>query len=338
MKIIIPLAGYGTRMRPHTWSRAKPLLQVAGNSIIGHLLNLMSDVTEAPGNEVIFVVGYKGDEIEAWLREHYPHLTMHFVVQEEALGQAHALWVARRHIDDEDDVLIAFGDGIVDAHYNAIADASVDGVLLVQEMEDPRTFGVVVTDDAGFVTDFIEKPAGFEHRDVIAGIYWFRNGRTLRTALETVIQNGRQTKGEYYLVDAYKVMLAQGARFKTQPTIIWLDAGKPDFMLEANKRLLGLGYGATPDAIERSYAEDFTVIPPVFIDETAVVDASVLGPYVSIGANAVIKNSVISHSIIDAGAHIENALLSNSLIGENTQVSGKHAKLFIGDNSSIQLE
>ncbi|MBE2197110.1 MAG: NTP transferase domain-containing protein [Anaerolinea sp.] len=337
MKIIIPLAGHGTRMRPHTWSRAKPLLHVAGNTIIGHLLNLMSDLTEAPGNEVIFVVGYKGDEIEAWLRENYPRLTMHFVVQEQALGQAHAIWVARQHINNDEDVLIAFGDGIVDAHYNTIPDYNVDGVLLVQEMEDPRTFGVVVTDEAGLVTDFIEKPAGFEHRNVIAGIYWFRDGRSLLTALDTLIANGRQTKGEYYLVDAYHVMLEQGARFKTQPTVIWLDAGKPDFMLEANKRLLGLGYGVTEDIIDMSYAMDFTALPPLFLHETAVIDASVLGPYVSIGANVTIKNSIIRNSIIDAGAYIENAIITDSLIGENTRVVGKHVTLFIGDNSTVQL-
>lgn len=337
MKIIIPLAGFGTRMRPHTWSRAKPLLHVAGNTIIGHLLNLMADLTEAPGNEVVFVVGYKGDEIEAWLRQHYSHLAMHFVVQEEPLGQAHAIWVARHHIADDEDVLIAFGDGIVDAHYTAIPDASVDGVLLVQEMEDPRTFGVVVTDEERFVTDFIEKPDGFEHRNVIAGIYWFRNGRFLRQALDTLIEMGPQTKGEYYLVDAYHVMMAQGARFKTQPTIIWLDAGKPEFMLEANRRLLGLGHGITEDIIDVSYAMDFTALPPIFLHETAVVDASVLGPYVSIGANVTIKNSIIRNSIIDAGATIENAIIEDSLIGENTRVAGKRVTLFLGDNSTVQL-
>ncbi len=336
MKIIIPLAGFGKRMRPHTWSRAKPLLHVAGNTIIGHLLNLMSDLTEAPGNELIFVVGYKGDEIEAWLRAHYPHLTMHFVVQQEPLGQAHAIWVARHHIADEEDVLIAFGDGIVDAHYNAIADASVDGVLLVQEMEDPRTFGVVVTDEAGFVTDFIEKPDGFAHKKVIAGIYWFRNGRSLRAALDIVIQQNRQSKGEYYLVDAYQVMLEQGARFKTKPTIIWLDAGKPDFMLEANRRLLGLGYGVTEDIIDLSYTMDFTALPPIFLHETAVVDASVIGPYVSIGANATIKNSIIRNSIIDTGAQVENCILDGALVGERVKITGKPMSLFIGDDSAIE--
>ncbi|MEZ4644094.1 MAG: hypothetical protein R3E31_15415 [Chloroflexota bacterium] len=159
----------------------------------------------------------------------------------------------------------------------------------------------------------------------------------MRTALQTVIEHGRQTKGEYYLVDAYQVMLEQGARFKTQPTIIWLDAGKPDFMLETNKRLLGLGYGTTEDIIDMSYAMDFTALPPVFLHETAVIDATVLGPYVSIGPNVTIKNSIIRNSIIDAGAHIENAIIEDSLIGENTRVIGRSVKLFIGDNSIIEL-
>lgn len=337
MKIIIPLAGFGTRMRPHTWSRAKPLLHVAGGTIIGHLLDLMSDVTEAPGNEVVFVVGYKGDQIEAWLRQHYPQLTMHFVVQEEALGQAHAIWVAREHIKDDEDVLIAFGDGLVDAAYTEIPDESVDGVLLVQEMEDPRTFGVVVTDEEGYVTDFIEKPAGFAHRDVIAGIYWFRNGRSLRAALQTVLEEDRQTKGEYYLVDAYQAMMEQGARFKTQQTNIWLDAGKPDYILDANARMLGLGHGISEDIIERSYAEEFLALPPIHLHETAEVEASVLGPYVSVAAGATIKNSIIRNSIIDAGAHIENAIISDSLIGENATIKGNVSSMFVGDDSRVDL-
>jgi glucose-1-phosphate thymidylyltransferase len=333
LKTIIPLAGYGTRMRPHTWSRAKPLLNVAGKTIIGHLLDLMMDVLT---DEVIFVVGYKGDEIEAWLRANYPQLTMRFVVQEEALGQAHAIWLCRDYLDDGE-VLIAFGDGIVEADYAHIAEPGRDGVLLVQPMDDPRTFGVVVTDEAGLVTDFIEKPAGFEHRDVIAGIYWFRNGRFLLHALDTVIHEKRQSKGEYYLVDAYKVMLEQGAKISTKPTRFWLDAGKPDFMLQANTRLLGLGYGATPDAIERSYAEDFTVIPPVFIDETAYVEAAVVGPYASIHAGASIKNAIVQRSIIDAGAQVENCVLDSALVGERAKITGKPASFFIGDDSVVEM-
>ena len=332
MKVIIPLAGFGKRMRPHTWSRAKPLLHVAGNTIIGHLLDLMAAVTT---EEVIFVVGYKSDEIEGWIREHYPQLDAHFVIQEEMLGQAHAIWMCKEFLDDGE-VLVAFGDGVVDAEYAQIPDPDVDGVILVQKMEDPRTFGVVVTDEAGYVTDFIEKPATMEHKDVIAGIYWFKNGNQLLDAIETVIGENRRSKGEYYLVDAYKVMQEQGAKFRAKETIFWLDAGKPDYMLDTNARLLGLGYG-TENAIELSYSGEFTVLPPVYLHESARVENSVIGPYVSIGADAVVKNSIIRHSIIDNGAHIEKAILEDSLIGENTEVKGTHKKLFIGDNSKVEL-
>jgi glucose-1-phosphate thymidylyltransferase len=332
VKVIIPLAGFGTRMRPHTWSRAKPLLNVAGNTIIGHLLNLMAEITT---EEVVFVVGYKGDKIEAWIREHYPQLNAHFVVQEEALGQAHAIWMCRDFLD-EGEVLVAFGDGIVDAKYKEIPEPDADGVILVQEMEDPRTFGVAVTDETDRVTDFIEKPGGFEHNQVLAGIYWFRNGRLLHDAIQTIIQENRQTKGEFYLVDAYKVMLEQGAVIKAKPTIFWLDAGKPDFMLSTNQKLLALGYG-TQDAIERSYAEDFTVVPPVFIHETAVIHQSVIGPFVSIEAGATVKSSIVRNSIIDAGATLENCVLDGALIGENTRIVGQPKAMFIGDNSNVEV-
>ncbi len=332
MKIIIPLAGFGTRMRPHTWSRAKPLLNVAGNTIIGHLLNFMNEITT---EEVIFVVGYKGDEIEAWIRAHYPHLNAHFVVQAEALGQAHAIWMCRDFLDDGE-VLVAFGDGIVEARYTEIPEPDADGVILVQEMADPRTFGVVVTDEKDVVHDFIEKPSTMEHKQVLAGIYWFKNGRLLHNAIQTIIEGNRQTKGEIYLVDAYKVMLEQGAVIKAKPTIFWLDAGKPDYMLSSNQKLLSLGYG-TQDAIERSTAEDFTVVPPVFIHETAVINQSVIGPFASIEAGAIVKSSIVRNSIIDAGAHIENCILDEALVGENARLTGQPKAMFIGDDSKVEI-
>ena len=336
MKIIIPLAGYGTRMRPLTWSRPKALLRVAGNTVIGHLLNLMSAVTERKESEMIFVVGYKGNDIEAWIRERYPQLNVHFVVQEEALGQAHALWLCRGFMD-EDEVLIAFGDGIVDADYEDVAEPGVDGVCLVQPVEDPRKFGVVAVDENGFITDFIEKPATMEHKLAIAGIYWFRDGRQLGQALDTVIREKRQTKGEYYLADAYQVLLQQGARIITKPTRFWLDAGNPENVLHTNARLLSLSYG-TGDVIERSYAEDFTVLPPVFLHESAVVDSSVIGPYASIEANVTIRNAIVRNSIVDAGAHVESCILDGALVGENARITGKSKSVFIGDDSIVELD
>ena len=336
MKIIIPLAGYGTRMRPHTWSRPKALLNVAGNTVIGHLLNLMSAVTERDDSQVVFVVGYKGNEIEVWLRERYPQLNMHFIVQREALGQAHAIWLCRDFMD-EGEVLIAFGDGIVDADYAGIAEPNVDGVCLVQPVEDPRHFGVVAVDERGFITNFIEKPATMAHKLAIAGIYWFSNGRQLQQALNTVISEGRQTRGEYYLADAYQVLLRQGVRIITRPTIFWLDAGNPENILATNARLLSLGHG-TADVIERSYAEDFTVLPPVFLHESAVIDSAVLGPYTSVEANVTIRNAIVANSIIDAGAHVESCVLKDALVGQNARVVGKGLSVFIGDDAIVEID
>jgi glucose-1-phosphate thymidylyltransferase len=332
LKIIIPLAGFGTRMRPHTWGRPKPLLNVAGKTIIGHLLDLMHEITT---EEVIFVVGYKGDEIEAWIRERYPQLDVHFVIQEEALGQAHAIWLCRDFMDDGE-LLIAFGDGIVQAHYTDIPEPELDGVCLVQEVEDPRKFGVVAVDEQGLIQQFIEKPTSAIHKQAIAGIYWFRHGTLLRAALDKVIQEERKTRGEYYLADAYQVLLEQRAKIGTKPTIFWLDAGNPENVLNTNERLLAMGYGSQ-DAIERSYAEDFTVMPPVFIHETAVIDRCVIGPYVTIDAQAKIKDAVVRNSIIDAGTQIESCILDGALIGERAKVIGRSKALFVGDDSIIEI-
>lgn len=332
MKTIILLGGYGTRMRPHTWSRAKPLLKVAGNSIIGHLLDLMKEVTTG---QVIFVVGYKGDQIEAWLREHYGHLDMHFVVQEQALGQAHALWLCRDYLDSNEDVLIAFGDGIVKADYATLANDD-DAVFLVKEVDDPRTFGVVVLNEAGYVTKFVEKPKTMNDRLAIAGVYWFKNSRNLRDAVDTVLSTGRQTLGEYYLADAFQVMLEQGDKISVAAADVWEDAGKPNTILHTNRRMLSLGY-ATFEAIERGYGEGFVVVPPVYIHPDADIEASVIGPFASIEANVVIRNAVVRDSIIDEGAKIEDCVIENSLIGEKAQVKGRGRELFIGDNAIVDL-
>jgi glucose-1-phosphate thymidylyltransferase len=332
MKVLIPLAGFGKRMRPYTWSRAKPLLQVAGKTVIGHLLDSMSDLTT---EEVIFVVGYKGDQVKNWISEHYPHLDSHFVVQEELLGQAHALWLCRDFMD-EGELVIVFGDGIVGTRYNELADPSVDVVMLVQEVEDPRKFGVVATDEGGFVTQLIEKPDHDRYRQAIAGVHWFKHGRLIREALDKVIADGRMTKGEYYLADAYQVLLEQAAKIRAKEVVFWLDAGNPENILDTNERLLSLGYGSD-DAIDRSYAEDFTVLPPVFIHDDAEVDSCVIGPYVTIGPQAKVKNSIIKNSIIDAGAIIKDCHLDGALIGENTKVTGRRKSLFLGDDSIVDI-
>jgi len=332
MKVIILLAGFGKRMRPHTWSRPKPILKVAGNTIVGHVIDIMAEILT---DEVIFVVGYKGDQIERWIRQNYPELNAHFVVQEDPLGQAHAVWLCREYLDSSP-VVVAFGDGVIKANYAAFPEQDADVVLSVQEIEDPRRFGVAVLNQDGFVTRFIEKPPTKEHKLAVAGITWFRSGNQLLQALDTIIQKGRQTLGEYFMADAYELLLEQGAKLRTMELEQWADAGTPESLLSTNARLLSVGY-SSEDALERGFSEGFAVIPPVYIHPTAKIEASVLGPYVSIDAEAKISNSVVRDSIIDTGAVIKDCVLAHALIGENARVTGQARTLFIGDNASVEL-
>ena len=332
MKVIILLAGYGKRMRPHTWSRPKPLLRVAGNTVIGHILDMMKEITT---EEVVFVVGYKGDQIEAWIRKNYPHLDTHFIVQEKALGQAHAVWLCRDFLNDGD-VVVAFGDGIIEADYANFTDPSADAVFLVKEIEDPRRFGVAVLNEEGYVTALIEKPPTKEHKLALAGINWFRSGRQLYQAIETIIDEGRQTLGEYFMVDSYQVLLEKGAKIRTMHLNQWADAGTPQAILSTNARLLSAGH-ATSDALERSFSDGFTVLPPVYIHPEADIVAAVIGPYTSIDANVRIRNAVVRNSIVDPGAQLENCILDNALVGENARVVGQGKALFVGDNSIVEV-
>jgi glucose-1-phosphate thymidylyltransferase len=332
MKVIILLAGFGTRMRPHTWSRPKPLLKVAGNTVVGHLLERMAEVTT---QEVIFVVGYKGEMIEQWIRANFPDLNTHFVVQEEPLGQAHAIWLCRDYLDDGD-VMVAFGDGVIEADYAAMPTADADAVFLVQEVEDPRRFGVAALDENGYIKEFIEKPKTFDHRLAIAGIYWFRSGRYLSQALDRVMAERRQTLGEYFFADAFQVMLEQGGKLRTMALEQWADAGTPESILSTNARLLSVGYGSQ-DALERSYAEGFTVVPPVYIHPSARIDASVIGPYATLDADVTVRNAVVSNVIVDTGATIEHCVLGHALVGEKASVVGRAKAMFVGDNSKVEV-
>lgn len=337
MKTIILLGGYGTRMRPHTWSRPKPLLKLAGNAVLGHILERMRAVTH---DQVIFVVGYKAEQIEEWVRAQYPQMDSHFVLQEEPLGQAHAVSLCRDFLEEDDEVVLAFGDAIIDADFDALrriaADEVVDAVFMVVEVDDPRGHGVVVLDANGVVQRFIEKPQTMEHKLLVTGLNWFRRGAQLAAAVDTVMREGRQTLGEYFMADAYRVMLERRARILTVPVQRWVDTGQPQNLLTANARLLAVGY-STPGAIERSYAEDFTVLPPVYLHPEARVESSVIGPYVTIEAGAQVMGSIVRNSIIDSRAVVENCVLDGALVGEACQVRGRGKALFVGDNSSVEV-
>jgi glucose-1-phosphate thymidylyltransferase len=329
MKVIIPLAGFGTRLRPHTYSRPKPLINVAGKPVLGHLMDKLRGL---PVDEYIFIVGYLGDQIEAYVRQNYNDKPSRYFVQKELNGQSPAIYLAHEVL--EGPVLIVFVDTIFEADLSFLKDTDADGVAFVKEVEDPRRFGVVAVDAHGVVSRFIEKPDSLENRLAVIGMYYIRDSAALLAAIETQLSEERRTKGEYYLVDAFQIMVDRGTRFQVKAVDAWLDAGTAETVLETNRLLLERNGGH----IAAIRAEGFVMIPPVYIHPTAKITNSVIGPYVSLGANCEVENCIIRDSIIDADSRIRNILLTHSLLGQHVDVEGRFRQLNVGDATSLTYE
>ncbi|MCE5259416.1 MAG: NDP-sugar synthase [Chloroflexi bacterium] len=324
MKVIIPLAGLGKRMRPQTWSKPKPLLNVAGKPVLGHVLDKF--VPFAP-EEVIFVTGWLGEQITEYVGANY-QLNARYVEQRELKGQAHAIYLAREYLQGP--CIIVFVDTLFEADLQGLVETAADGVLYVKEVEDPRRFGVVVQ-EGEWVTRLIEKPETCEHHNVMVGLYYVREGRELVDAIEHLIINNKQTRGEFYLADALQAMIDRGAHFTTRAVGVWEDCGTPETLLHTNRYLLENGHA------QNAPLHDSLIVPPVYIAKSAHIERSVIGPYVTVGANATIRNVVMSDSIVDTGAHLECLILSNALIGQNTYVSGSIGSFNIGDDVAVDM-
>ncbi|MBN1963305.1 MAG: NTP transferase domain-containing protein [Anaerolineae bacterium] len=326
MKVIIPLAGFGTRLRPHTYSRPKPLINVAGKPVLGHVLDNLRGL---PIEEYIFIRGYLGEQIEAYVSKNYGDKPAHYFEQEVLNGQSTAVNLARSVI--EGPILLLFVDTIFEADLSFLIDTDADAVAFVKEVEDPRRFGVAAVDEDGIVTRFIEKPDNMDNRLAVIGMYYIRDSAALLDAIQTQLDENIQTKGEFYLADAFQIMADRGTRFETVEVDAWLDAGTSDALIETNRLLLNRGRGTSPIA----KAEDVVVIPPVYIAESAKVSASVVGPYATIGENVVVENCVIRDSIIDADSTVRNMVLKCSLIGQQAHVNGRAQTINIGDSSQF---
>ncbi len=326
MKVIIPLAGFGTRLRPHTYSKPKPLVNVAGKPVLGHILDKLAGLDL---EEVIFIVGYLGEQIRDYVEANYD-FPARYVEQKELLGQAHAIWLARAHVSE--DVLIIFVDTIFEADLLAARAIDADGVLYVKEVEDPRRFGVAVVQD-GRVVRLVEKPATDEHRLAVIGVYYIKDGPWLMRAIEELMARRIQTKGEYYLADALQLMIDQGACLVPQEVAVWEDCGKPETVLHTNRYLLSKQQSRG----EGAQLINTMVIPPVYIASTARVENSVIGPYATIADHALVCNSLIRDSIIDEGAQIRDTMLDQSLIGKNAVVRGRYHRLNVGDSSQVDF-
>jgi glucose-1-phosphate thymidylyltransferase len=329
MKLIIPLAGFGSRMRPHTWTKPKPLINVAGAPFLGHLLNKFQGLDI---DELVIIYGWLGDQIQSYLSAEYPQYRIHFVEQAELKGQSHALWLAREHLAG--DGIIIFVDTFFDTDLSVLQAPQGDGIAFVKEVEDPRRFGVVELDAQGHVTRFIEKPSSKENKKVVIGFYWVRDLKWMVRCIEKQMAEGQMFNGEFFLTHTFQVMVDDGARFGVQSVDVWQDTGKPETTLRTNQYLLEHGFDNSADVS----ATNAAIVPPVYVAQDAVIENAVVGPYVNVCAGATIRNAVVRNSIVDAGALVETVFLEGSLIGENAHICGQPTRLNVGNSATTGLE
>ena len=336
LKIVIPMAGWGSRMRPHTWSKPKPLVSVAGKTSLEHLLDMFKTLPDPTNTEFVFILGpYLGEmQIPPFIKEHYPNLKAHFVVQNEMKGQSHALSLAREYLHGP--MIVCFSDTLMETDFSFLAKEEADGVAWVMPVDDPRRFGVAEEGTDGWVKRFIEKPQSMDNNLVVVGCYYMKSAERLLAAIDDQIKRGVMLKNEYFLTDAISIMITGGAKVRTNRISTWLDTGTIEATLDTNKALLEK-QGAQ---VHKFISTKVKIVEPVAIDPSAEISDSTIGPFASIGANCKISNSQIAESIIEPGCEIKDAALSRSLVGRQVKIEGRGVDVLmalnIGDNSYVK--
>lgn len=324
MRAVIPAAGIGTRLKPHTYSLPKVLLNVGGKPILGHIIEklLAEKITKAT-----FVTGYLGEKIVEYVHKEFPSLKADFIEQEEALGLGHAIQVAIPTIDD-DEIFIILGDTIFDVDLKKVF-LNKNSSLGVKMVDDPSRFGVAVCEN-GKIIKLIEKPKEIISKLALVGLYFITNANLLKDSLNELFNKKIKTRGEYQLTDALQIMIDKGEKLTTFQVEGWYDCGKPETLLSTNQFLL------TKRGTNRR-VENVVINDPVFISENALIKNSVIGPFTTISENCEITDSIIRNSIVSSGAKIEKAMLENSIIGSNAIVKSNFKKLNTGDSSEIEF-
>lgn len=326
MNIVIPAAGQGTRLRPHTHTIPKVMLPVAGRPIIGHIL---ADVRPLEPREVRLVVGYRGETLEAYAREAFPEMPIRIVWQEDQLGLGHAVMQALDE-GEREPALVILGDTVFDVDYAAFV-ASGENVLGVRPVPDPERFGIVELDGTGErVTRLVEKPAEPKTDLALVGLYYVTDGARLRRSIAGLVEDDQRTRGEYQLTDALQRMIDDGVVFVPFRIGNWFDCGKPETLLDTNRALLDRLVPETPAGFE-----DARIVPPVSIGANCTIERAVIGPHVTLGRNAVVREAVVRDSIIADGARLSGCVLERSIVGPGASVEARARTLNLGEGSQI---
>ncbi|MCX6259060.1 MAG: sugar phosphate nucleotidyltransferase [Bacteroidia bacterium] len=333
MKIIIPMAGMGKRMRPHTLTIPKPLIPIAGKPIVQRLVEEIAGVSKESIEEIAFIIGDFNQEVITKLEEvaGKTGAKARFFTQEKALGTAHAVLCAEAMLDGK--IIVAFADTLFKADFTL--DCAADAIVWVSRVNDPSAFGVIKMNEDQIVTDFVEKPKTFVSDLAIIGIYYFNDGAQLKKELQYLVDNDMKVNGEFQLTDALENMKNHGTRFRTATVTEWLDCGNKNATVFTNQRILEYHKNEpliSPDAI----IQNSVIIEPCYIGEHAEIRNSVIGPYLSIGNNTKINNSLIKNSIIQSNTIIEGLNIENSMVGNFVEIKGEIAEVNIGDFTSIQ--
>lgn len=333
MKLIIPMAGRGSRLRPHTLTVPKPLLPIAGKPMVQRLVEDLVESLPEKIEEIAFVIGDFGKAVEEKLAKIAAGVgaSCSIYYQDEPLGPGHAILCAKESISGK--CIVAFSDTLFKANFSF--NTEEDGIIWVQKVEDPSSFGVVKVDEDNYITDFVEKSPVFVSDLAIVGLYYLKNGDRLRDTLQHMVDNDIRDKGEFQITTALEILKKEGAKFKPAQIEEWLDCGNVQNVLDTNRRILELKESKEKLQSDTVKVENAVIIPPASIGENVQIENSVIGPYVSIGNNSVIRNSVINNTIIQDETTIENANFSFSMIGNKVDYQGKSSELSLGDFTKV---
>jgi len=326
VQVLIPAAGKGTRLRPHTYVTPKSLLPVAGKPLLHHIIDRIADL---PISRLILVVGYLGDAIRKEVQKAYSHLPLHFVEQPKQQGLGHSVWVARSHLHPDEPLLIILGDTIADLDWQQFATADTS-LLGVRSVDDPCRFGVVKLRDDGTIEYLVEKPEHPPSSLAIVGIYYITRPQRLLESLDILIQQNIRTRGEYQLTDALQRMLEQGETIRPLHVAEWYDCGNLPMWLATNRMLLQRSNLPHPPI-----SSDVRIFPPVWIAPSATLRNAVVGPYVTVGASSTIANSTVQNTIVGNNVQIEHSTLADSVIGDRAQVRNVRGSVNICADSTV---